>query len=171
MNKFFIDSLKIFGLIFIISCESIKPVQNVAVKQNTDNQAQNKIISVIIDVAKPSPSSPETTSLYELTIINGYLKTDIAPAPTPVADKWMVSFLDANRQLVKNTVIDDPLVKDYEYVEGEVGSMKMAHKTVRTNKGSFSIRARYKPEMRYVLLEKADASGKPSTSKEFEITQ
>jgi len=103
--------------------------------------------------------------------VDGFLKRDILPTPGRTPGKWMFSFLNSQQELIKNTTIEDPLIVDHEYLGGTDGDVKLKYIEMKLEKATISVRARYSPDMRFVLMEKVDSLGNPVISEFYKINE
>ncbi|KZS42795.1 hypothetical protein AWE51_15605 [Aquimarina aggregata] len=162
-------SLLLFSIIF--SCSPIKLDTTKNEESSSLKDPKDMIISIILNVYKSSSTKKDSLSLYEISIVDGLLKKDITPAPKRVSGKWMLSFLNAEHELIKNTILDDPLTIEHEYVIGNEDDLKFEHVEMQLEKATLTVRARYSPDMKAILIEKTDSLGNPGAAKLFKIRE
>ncbi|AUP80460.1 hypothetical protein [Flavivirga eckloniae] len=175
MTSHLFKPLKLLFLAFILStsfsCLSTKLNPSTNTENEEQKSTENMIISIIMNVHKSSIKDKDSLTLYEISVADGFLKKDIEPVPKHIPGKWMLSFLNADHELIKNTLIDDPLIAEHEYLSGEGDDAKLEHVEMQLEKATLTVRARYSSDMKFILMEKTNPAGNPAVTKLFKINQ
>lgn len=144
----------------------------------------NQILFAGFDIFKGESPGNAVVKANSIAISPGFLKKDIAFAPTIPEGSIKCSLLDAYQNEIKSTLVENPLVKSMEYVsheghdhEGHEGHdhsnepVKLDRKTVESDEGFFQFRARYDHNIRFIRVELTGPDATPGMIYTFPIEE
>lgn len=141
--------LYIIYLPLLFSCSSYQnsTLKNTAINNQT---IKSRILFVNYSIQKGYNASLKV-ELIDKLIVEGNLKSrSLQSQPISSDDLWCVQ-LDANSKHLDTIRINNPLIKDIEYVDSEG---MLGKKQIQLDSTSMSLRFQLKPQTKYISIQK-----------------
>jgi len=124
------------------------------------NPEQPHILFFNLTIRKADQEKNKAVELVNTKVVEGKIKRDFPPSVSPRPFQLLCSFLDKEEKILKQTAIDHPLYKRYEYQndQGELSS-----KLVESDDGQFSLRTQLTEGMHYLKIEETLKDNQPNT--------
>ena len=122
------------------------------------NPEEAQILFFNLSISKASKKDKTQVVLVETIVSKGKIKRDY-PKSSPVkAFQLRCSFLDDQKNVLKQTTINHPLYRRYEYQDDEG---QMQSKVVESNEGQFSLRTQLTEGIVYLQVEEILEDNQP----------
>ena len=165
----------------LASCSIPQQMTTEAPQNNTktiqEEPPTERIIFLGFNIYGKKSTEPNAIKLASKTIHPGFLKKDVSAVPTLPKGKIRCSLLDASKQPIKSTLLDNPLYKHAEYTKEHAGhdhgspspQYQLDRQIIECDSAYFAFRARYDASIRFVQVEAVDEEGNPSGVALFEL--
>ena len=164
---FYVVVLFLFG-----SCAS-QIVESESTLDNTSEKEmvmKDSILFLGFDIFKGEIKDKDSIQLNSKMIVPGFLKKDISAVPTIPEGKIKCSLLDDSRNVIKSTLVENPLLQSLEYGdhdhEDHAGhdhaKVKLGRTSVKKEQAFFSFRTRYDAAIKFVQIELVDSNANPA---------
>lgn len=133
-----------------VACHTPKSVEDTKVHSKVGYQKdKNQILFLNLLIQQNAQTKPRVT-LVQTTISTGKIKKDFPTTIDYRARQLLCSFLDINQQVVKQTALEHPLHKRYEYQNDEG---QLTSKVVEATEGKFTLRTQLSEDIHSLKIE------------------
>ncbi len=146
-----------FLILFLItSCSPIQHADNSPKHSPFTHRAdQAQILFFNLSIRKVEQKSE--VRLVETKVVDGLIKKDFPKESDYQNYQLLCSFLDQNQEVIKQTAVDHPLYKNYEF---QNGNGQLQTKMVYAEEGQFTLRTQLTKDMRQLQIEEILDNGK-----------
>jgi len=136
-------------ILILLSCRSLRTHDNSQIRQ--DEPEEPKILFLNLKIYIDNKFTNESVELINSIISEGKLKNEVNKKLELRENFILFSFLNAKREVIQLTTIDNPLNKSIEYVNED---KMLQMKKLDLKEAVFSLRMQYSNEISFIRIEK-----------------
>ncbi|MEM9820801.1 MAG: hypothetical protein AAF985_07005 [Bacteroidota bacterium] len=114
------------------------------------NPEKPQLLFLNLSIRKTATPKGSEVELVDTKVVDGTIKRDFPSKVSHKSFQLVCSFLDENKKVLKQTAIDHPLHKRYEY-QNDQGTFSA--KLVESDEGQFSLRTQLTVGISYLRIE------------------
>lgn len=165
----------LFYLLVLFCCGACAPqiIESESTLENNsaeDLVMKDSILFLGFDIFKGEVAESNSVKLNSKMISPGFLKKDITAVPTIPKGKIKCTLLDDAKNVIKSTLVDNPLIQSLEYGDHDHADhaghdhekVELGRKVVKKENAFFSFRARHDAAIKFVRIELVDAEANPA---------
>jgi len=153
MSKYFHLIITCLVLLSFVACQTGNEIGQMAENNSMDIQqsslTKNSELEILF-VNVRLVQEPYHAEVINTVFAKGRLKSDFLKNPTLEPHHLLCSFLDKNKKLVKQTVIENPLKPHYEYLDEKD---EFANVNLELETAEFSLRTQFVEGITFLKIE------------------